>query len=257
LSGQTRPPLLFVHGAFCGGWCFDSFRVPFEAEGWRVSAPDLPGHAAGDAPAAVAGRSLGDYTRALIDEIELQPEPPVLVAHSMGGLVAQLAASRRKVAGLILLAPSPAWGQPVASPIEMAAGGALLAARGPYWMEAVAPDWSTVRAMTFNRLAPETARTLFARMIPESGRALFEVLNWWIDPSLASLVPPIAHLQPSLVVAGGADQIHTAPTVAVTALRLGAESRVMAPLSHWMLDEPEAPELAATCLEWLDRVIRR
>lgn len=252
--GEARPPLVMVHGAFCGGWCFDGFRAPFESEGWRVSAPDLPGHAASDPPAAIAGRSLGDSAKALAEAIDAQSSPPVLIGHSLGGLVAQLAAARRRVAGLILLAPSPAWGQPVTSPVELAASGALLASRGAYWLEAVAPDWPTVRAMTFDRLPADLARTLFDRMVPESGRALFEVINWWMDPTLASFVPPIAHQQPSLVISGGQDRIHPPATVAVTGLRLCADSRSFDALSHWMLDEPEAPDLAAACLEWLERL---
>ena len=252
--GESRPPLVMVHGAFCGGWCFDGFRVAFEAEGWAVSAPDLPGHAANGGPSAVAGRSVADYAKALAEVIGAQPAPPVLIGHSLGGLVAQLAAARRTVAGLILLAPSPAWGQPVTSPVELAASGALLASLGAYWLDSVAPDWSTVRAMTFDRLPDDLARTLYARMIPESGRALFEVLNWWMDPTLASFVPPIAHQQPSLVISGGADRIHPPATVAVTGLRLCADSRSVEALSHWMLDEPESPQLAQICLEWLERL---
>ena len=251
-SGK-RPPLVMVHGAFCGGWCFDGFRVPFEVEGWEVSAPDLLGQGSPAPASAVAGRSVADYAKALVEVIEAQPSPPVLIGHSLGGLVAQLAAARRKVAGLILLAPSPAWGQPVASPMEMATSGALLAAQGAYWLETVAPDWPTVRAMTLDRLPDDLARTLFDRMVPESGRALFEVFNWWMDPTLASFVPPIAHQQPALVISGGQDRIHSCATVAVTALRLCAEHRSFDAASHWMLDEPPAPQIAAACLEWLER----
>ena len=253
-GGAAKPPLVFVHGAFCGGWCFDGFRTPFEEEGYRVSAPDLPGHKAGDPGKAVAGLSMTDYAKALAELIDREPAPPVLIGHSLGGLVAQLAAARRKTAGLILLAPSPAWGQPVTSPVELAASGALLASLGAYWLEAVAPDWATVRAMTLDRLPETVARTLFDRMTPESGRALFEVLNWWLDPTLATFVSPIAHQQPSLVIAGGQDRIHSPPTVAVTGLRLCGDSRVVDTMSHWMLDEPEAPRLAETCLRWLGQL---
>lgn len=251
---MKKPPLIFIHGAFCGGWCFDGFRQPFEAAGYATSAPDLPGHAAADPPARVKARSLGDYAGAVCAAIDAAPSPPVLVGHSMGGLVAQLAAARRKVAGLILLAPSPAWGQPVTSPVELAAGLILPATRGPYWLEAVEPDWGSVRDYTLSRLPEETARVLYARMKPESGRALFEILSWWLDPTLASFVPPLAMMQPSLVVSGGADQVHSTATVTVTAQRLAGQLRVMTPMSHWMMDEPEAPALADLCLEWLGRL---
>jgi pimeloyl-ACP methyl ester carboxylesterase len=249
---MATPPLIFIHGAFCGGWCFDGFRERFEAAGHLTRAPDLPGHAAGDPPSRVKAKSLADYARAVCDVIDGAPERPVLIGHSMGGLVAQLAAVRRRVAGLILLAPSPAWGQPVTSPVELGASVALMATRGPYWLEAVEPDWPTARAFTFDKLSPEAARAAHARMKPESGRALFEIVNWWLDPTLGSFVAPIAMSQPSLVIAGGRDQVHSPATVQVTAQRLAADFRTIPDASHWMMAETDAPALADACLDWLD-----
>ena len=213
-----------------------------------------PATRARDLPAAVKGKSLADYARAVCRRSTPRPSPPVLIGHSMGGLVAQLAAARRKAAGLILLAPSPAWGQPVTSPVELAAGVILPATRGPYWLEAVEPDWSTVRTYTLDRLADGEARALYARMKPESGRALFEILSWWLDPTLSSFVAPIAMLQPSLVVSGGANSVHSTTTVTVTAQRLAGQLKVIPEMSHWMVGEPETPALAETCLEWLGRL---
>jgi hypothetical protein len=40
-------PVVFVHGAFCGGWAFDSFREPFESAGFETHAPNLPHHERG------------------------------------------------------------------------------------------------------------------------------------------------------------------------------------------------------------------
>jgi pimeloyl-ACP methyl ester carboxylesterase len=176
----------------------------------------------------------------------------VLLGHSMGGLVAQLAAARRPVAGLILLAPSPAWGQPVTSLFDLGAGFALAALRGPYWLQAVEPDYPVVRGVTLDRLDEDAARRIYARMVPESGRALFEILNWWLDPTLAALAPAVK--APALVVAGGADQVHSPATVAPTAARLGVAPLVAPELSHWTMGEPGSDRVAAACLEWLARL---
>ena len=43
--------------------------------------------------------------------VRRRPKPPILLGHSMGGLVAQLAAKQaRRSEALVLLAPSPPWG---------------------------------------------------------------------------------------------------------------------------------------------------
>ena len=56
--------------------------------------------------------------------------PPILVGHSMGGLLAQMLAARRDVAALILLAPSAPWGVPPTTLFEIGAAQALHAAAG-------------------------------------------------------------------------------------------------------------------------------
>ena len=42
---SDRPPLLFVHGSFCGAWIWAEHFLPFFAEaGWECCAVSLRGH---------------------------------------------------------------------------------------------------------------------------------------------------------------------------------------------------------------------
>ncbi|HLZ84996.1 MAG TPA: alpha/beta hydrolase [Caulobacteraceae bacterium] len=244
-----RTPIVMVHGAFCAGWAFDGFRAPFEAAGHPVIAPDLPGHA-GAGGSAVAGLSMGDYARAVCRIIEAQGAPPILIGHSLGGLVAQMAASRRPVAALILLAPSAPWGV-TGSTAEEAISAVSLYALGPYWALAVDPDYPAARRYLFDRLPRAAWRATFARLVPESGRALWETLNWWLDPFATTLVGTDAVSAPVLAIAGGLDAIHPAATVRATARRLGGETRVFPEMSHWLVGEPGWEEVADACLGWI------
>ena len=248
-----RPPLLLVHGAFCGGWAWDALRGPWTRAGWDCTALDLPGHAPGAGAGGVTGRSLGDYVASVVEAARRLPTPPVIVGHSMGGLVAQIAAGRTPVAGLALLAPSPAWGQTETAGMELAAGIALTALRGPWWLQALEPEWAVVRQFTMDRLAEPEARALFARMVPESGRAVFEITNWWLDPTLAAAVPTLK--VPTLVMVGEHDQVNP-PTVAeTTARRLHTACCVLAGRSHWLLgDDSGAHGVADGVLAWLERL---
>ncbi len=239
-------PLVLVPGAFCGPWAFDAWRPALEAGGHACTAVDVT------RGRPVAWRSLTDYADAVAEAVRACASPPVLVGHSLGGLVAQLAAARAPVAGLVLLAPSPAWGQPVTSALELASGPALAAAQGPYWLGQVEPDWGVVRECTLDRLPAEEARALHARMRPESGRALFEVLNWWADVTLAARVPPLE--VPALVLTGELDRVHSPDSTALTAGRLGAEAVVLPGVSHWTLGGPGADLGLQAVREWLDSV---
>jgi len=100
-----------------------------------VLAPDLPGHGEGQ---SVAGLSMSDYAKSLVRLCEGLPEPPVLLGHSMGGLVTQLAARRVKARALVLLAPSPPWGV-TGSSIEEAITAFGVHLADPFWGSSVRP----------------------------------------------------------------------------------------------------------------------
>jgi pimeloyl-ACP methyl ester carboxylesterase len=245
---MSRPAVIMVHGAFCGGWAFEAFRAPFEAAGYACLAPDLRGHGAGASPGAAAGLSMSDYAGDIADLVRAQPEPPILIGHSMGGLVAQMAASRAAVRALILLAPSPPWGIAGGS-LEEAASAMSLYALGPYWLQAIAPDYAAARLYSLDRMDKAERKAVFARMVPESGRAMWETLNWWLDPFMTTNVSRI--IAPALALSGGRDLIHPTFTVKQTAERIGAETLDFPDMSHWLLAEPGWDAVARACLDWL------
>jgi pimeloyl-ACP methyl ester carboxylesterase len=245
-----RAPVIMVHGAFCGGWTFDAFRAPFEAAGHRVLTPDLIGH---DGKTAVSGVSMSDYARQIAGLVKACEAPPILIGHSMGGLVAQMAAAMvasqgAKVAKLILLAPSAPWGVSGAS-LEEAVSAVSLYTFGPYWLQAIAPDYGVVRRYSVDRLSRPERKAIFARMTSASGRALWETLNWWLDPFMTTSIR--APGCPVLAIAGGQDVIHPPATVRQTAARLGGRVEVFPEISHWLPGEPGWEAVAQCCLDFI------
>ena len=240
-----------VHGAFCGGWAFDAFRRPFEAAGHAVATPDLRGHGEGEPSSAVIGVSMADYARDVTELVRAQKTPPVLIGHSMGGLAAAMAASRAEVSALILLAPSPPWGIAGGS-LEEAGSAVALYGLGAYWAQAVEPDRFVAKLYSLDRMGAEDGRRVAGRMRAESGRALFETLNWWLDPFMTTSVPTGAIKAPVFAGVGERDLINPPSTVRQTAGKLGAALEVFPGMSHWLVGEPGWEGVAATCLEWMD-----
>jgi len=242
--------IVMVHGAFCGGWAFERFRRPFEAAGFAVVAPDLRGHGP-DAPAnAVVGVSMADYAADIARVCAAEAEPPVLLGHSMGGLVAQLAARRAKVRALVLLAPSPPWGVAVSS-LEEAATAFGLQIIGPFSSGALPPDKGLMRTYSLDRMPKAEREAAVARLRSESAQAVRETLNWWLDPFMTTSLGAGAIAAPSLVLCGEDDVVHSAATSRATAERIGAAFRTMPGMSHWLVGEPGWEEVAGTALRWL------
>ncbi|MCG9914940.1 MAG: alpha/beta hydrolase [Phenylobacterium sp.] len=243
-------PVIMVHGAFCGDWTFEAFQAPFIAAGHAVTCPALRGHGHGDTAGTVVGVSMLDYAADIAALCRSQTEPPILVGHSMGGLVSLLAARRAPVSGLVLLAPSPPWGVAGWS-LEEGVTAFGLHLLGPFWSQAVSPDRTLMLRYSLDRLPPGARRPILERLRPESGRALWETLNWWLDPMMTTSLG--AQLQaPALVMVGDRDVVHPPTTARLTASRIGADLRVIPGMSHWLPGEPGWEVVAQSALDWIE-----
>lgn len=101
---------VLIHGAWHGSWCWEAIATRLIAAGHVVSAPDLPCH--GDDQSPIWAATLGKYAKTALLSALSSSEPPLLVGHSLGGLVITEAAARypERFAGLIYLcafAPLP------------------------------------------------------------------------------------------------------------------------------------------------------
>lgn len=247
-------PVVFVHGAFCGGWAFDTFREPFEAAGFETHAPNLPHHERGADLEQLANTGLKDYAHAVAHYLRGLRAPPVLVGHSLGGLVSQLAAMQAPIAALALLAPSAPWGVPPTT-LDEHGNSFGLSLLGDYWRRPVPPDYRVARSTTLDRLSREDARRAFARFVPESGRAIREAVQWWSDHSMASQAPVYRIAAPVLGLAGGKDRVNPSSTVRRVIARFPegqAHFHEFPEMSHWLVGEPESREVAELLLQWLD-----
>lgn len=108
---MTKETILFVHGAWHGKWCWDQhYRSIFEQAGYHVVTFDLPGH---DRPGKIKGinrYSIRNYVDALITEVQKLDEPPILIGHSMGGLIIQKYLEHHTCKKAVLMASAPPFG---------------------------------------------------------------------------------------------------------------------------------------------------
>lgn len=246
-----RPPVVMLHGAFVGPWSFDEFRKPFEAAGYRVHAPALRHHdRAGHPPAALGATGLLDYAEDIEQVIAGIGEPPVLVGHSLGGLLAQILAARGRARALVLLAPCAPWGVLPSTLFEIASAQAMML-NGPLWNQVLKPDYRVAASASLDRLSDDDRKRAFAQFVPESGRATFEVMHWGWDARRASHVEASDVTCPVWCVTGQHDRINPPATVRRVAVRYGAVFEELPGHSHWLIGEPGWERIAARALAWL------
>ena len=98
----SGPEVVWIHGL--GEWSlsFDAVARHPALDGFTHVLPDLPGHGRSAWPPdeGAGGEALSDLADVLADWLSRRP-PAVLIGHSMGGVLATLAAERTAVRGVV------------------------------------------------------------------------------------------------------------------------------------------------------------
>ena len=94
---------LLIHGAWHGGWCWRKVLPLVERKGHVALAPDLPGHGEDKTPSSAV--TLQGYADRICEVAARQPEPVILVGHSMGGIAITQAAENcpERIAALVYM----------------------------------------------------------------------------------------------------------------------------------------------------------
>ncbi|MFD0766903.1 alpha/beta hydrolase [Mucilaginibacter lutimaris] len=97
MKASSAKTIVFITGAFVSSDCWNEWKTYFEARGYRTLAPAWPYK---DAPACtlrqrhpdadVASQRLVKLTAYFAAIVSAQPEKPILIGHSMGGLISQI-----------------------------------------------------------------------------------------------------------------------------------------------------------------------
>jgi pimeloyl-ACP methyl ester carboxylesterase len=108
LQGGEGEPLVFLHGA--GGMTPEDPLLAALAAKYHVYAPFLPGY--GETPECASLRDMQDFALHGWDVVEaLGLKNPILVGHSMGGMIAaeMAALAPNDVSRLVLICPAGLW----------------------------------------------------------------------------------------------------------------------------------------------------
>lgn len=240
-------PLLFVHGVWHAAWCWDeNFLGYFADKGYRALAVSFRGH--GGSPTAKPLRhcTVNDYVEDVRSVADSLPTRPVVIGHSMGGLIVQKYLELHDAPAGVLMASVPPQGN---------LGNALRWIRRHPWH--FAKMTITGKALPYIS-TPQLAREkFFSAHTPEplvlecAARLQEDSSRIGIDGLVLNLPRPKRVTTPLLVLGAQDDGAHTLAEVRATARAYRTEAEFFPDMGHNMMLEPGWDAVADRIDSWL------
>lgn len=249
--------IVLVHGMWGHAGILEPLRAQLAARGYRVETPELPGHGQEElADARELGRlSLTDYAARInrcLDELASEP-PPILIGHSMGGLITQMVAATRQTGPIVLLNSAQPRGVNIITPSSARATLNILLTPG-FWRKKHRPSYHRARYGILNRMSETDARRIHATLGFESGRAYAELVFWFFDRHRVTQVDSTRIQVPILAITGSEDRIIPPGVVRQIAKFYPTATFVCySGHGHWTFEEPGSEKIVADIDRWLNQ----
>ena len=231
----------------------------FEAAGFACHAPTYRFHDLPDGEArrkALIGTSIQDYVADTAEFIRTLERRPIVIGHSLGGLIAQILSGRGLLEAGVLINSSIMAGTAPTTDMERALGKMFMSA-GAFWEDAPGQDFELLAAYGLNTMPEDKQHEICDRLSTESGEVLFELFFWMYDRKQATKVSFDGLNAPMLFLTGEEDKVVPPSTARQMALRYGdlATVRECPGKCHYMQLEEGWQDLAARSLDWIGETV--
>jgi pimeloyl-ACP methyl ester carboxylesterase len=252
-QGQPKgPPLLFVHGAYGAAWIWDQHFLPYFADrGFAAHAVSLRGHGGSDGWEMLAFARLKDYVADVLAVTAALPAPPILIGHSMGGMVVQKALYEAAFPAAVLMASVPPHGL-AGSMLGMAFSNPPLFSEmstaqlmGP----AMVNGYLARKALFSDDLDDERVDDYLRRFQPESQLVVFDLMGLDLPPSRSKLDIPV------LVLGARNDSFVFESAVKATAEAYRTRPELFDGMAHAMMLDHDWLKVAGRVHDWLEATI--
>ena len=245
---KFKTPLLFVHGAWHGAWCWENFMDYFYKLGFPCYALDLPCHGERKEEKKLGRHSMMDYVR----EIETVAEKignPVIIGHSMGGFATLKYLERNKPPAAVLVAPGTFRKLPTTTVIKMLFQYPVEMLRLALLMTQKIKSEKMYRHMFLYNAPKEVSEQGFKNIGRESSLALLgmSLPLVWLKPKKVS--------SPVLLLASGHDYFFPVRAEKRTAKAYGADFILYEDMGHNLMTETGWEDVAADILKWLNEKV--
>ncbi len=248
---SRHPPLLFIHGGYVDGRCWDvHFLRYFASRGYDCHALDLSGHGRSEGRAYLDVLSLDDYFADVLQVVEQLGRKPIVIGHSLGAFLAERVLEQSRAEAGILMSPLPPGGT-LESAVRLFFlypqffGAVFEMTKGVFDASAL----RLVKQVYFSPATKEEVLLEFTRLVqPESLRAVCDMsLLFWRWP------PRVPEL-PVLVIGGEADAVFPPYMAQRVARRWRAELQIVPHAGHAMIVDQQWESCAARVFDWLQNL---
>lgn len=241
---KFKAPLIFIHGPWTSSRCWKPWDTHFCNLGWECWALNLKGRFEESPPDVLKQLKFQDCVSDVKHVLREAPYPPILLAHSLGALIAQRAAEEENLSALIQVAGvAPRAIQPALPPALRRLRlkyAPLLFLRRPFRIEE-----KDFRQNWLHPVPEAEQPELLQSLVPESPRLIRDFFDRDIVTSPASIRCPV------LVVGGGEDRVVPAASQHALAKQLGGELKEYPERGHWMMGESGGQSIVRDIHRWI------
>jgi non-heme chloroperoxidase len=255
--------VVFIHGLWIHASSWQPWMQLFNEKGYKTLNPAWPGDSATVEesranPKAIANRGVVEVADSYAKVIASLPEPPIVIGHSFGGLLAQVILGRGIAAAGVAIDPAPikgVWQLPLSA---LKASFPVLG--NPFNLKkAISLTFEQFRYGFANAVPEQEARELYDRWtIPAPARPLFQAATATLNPSAETKVNTANTTRGPLLITGG-ERDHIAPPILGRASlkkynpSVVTEFKLFEGRGHSLVVDHGWREVAEYALAWLNK----
>ena len=214
-NSTGKIPVVFVHGLWLLPSSWDRWATLFEEAGFTALTPGWPDDPetvaeANAHPEVMANKTVGQVADHFSEIVRKLTQPPVIIGHSFGGLLAQILAGRGQSAATVAIDPAPFRGV-LPLPFSALKSAWPVLGNPANRKRAIPLTYEQFRYAFANAVTEEEAQELYKTFaVPAAGAPLFQAaaanLNPWTEAKVDTENPERG---PMLIISGQKD--HTVP----------------------------------------------
>ncbi len=259
---MAKKTIVFIHGLWIHASSWQPWMDVFNQQGYETINPGWPGDgptiaACRENPQAIANRGVTEIADSYAAVIATLPEPPIVIGHSFGGLLAQIILSRGIAAAGIAIDPAPikgVWQLPFT-----ALKASLPVLGNPFNLtKAVSLSFEQFTYGFANAVPAQEARELYDKWtIPAPARPLFQAATASFAGNETKVNTANTTRGPLLITGGENDHI-APPVLGQASLKkynksVISEFKLFEGRGHSLIADHGWQEVAAFSLAWIKK----